>query len=318
MSLSITKRVPEMLENHPDKRFTAREIAEWIFENYPHECEEKRMKSTARAAPLTSDAALLQQIVAEIGAQRNSIERRNPSIRTTEERPRKYYYSVQTLEAEAVAESAVIPLGIPPNTHPIGTPTNVGEHVLYPLLAEFLRAELDVFSKRIDEKRAKNSRGRGGNKWLFPDLVGLEDLGARWHREIKESTKERADARTKLWSFEVKKIVNSANVREVYFQAVSNSSWANVGYLVAAEFSGGDTLRELRVLAGLHGVGVIRLNQIDPSESEILIPSVVRNEVDWGTANRIAEENDDFVDYIQLVKQFHQTGEVRERDWREM
>lgn len=316
MSLSIAKRVPEALERHEGTRLTARQIAEWIFANYRKECEEKRQRSTARASPLTSDASLIQQIVAEIGAQRNSIERRNPNIRTTEERPRKYYFSVQTMEDEV--ENAVPSLNLYSELQPVATTVAFDEYSLYPLLGEFLRAELDVFSKRIDDRRAKNSRGKGGNKWLFPDLVGLEDLGARWHREIKESTKERADTRTKLWSFEVKKIVNSSNVRETYFQAVSNSSWANVGYLVASEFSGSETLRELRVLTGLHGIGVIRLNQFEPSESEILIPSVVRSEVDWGTANRIAEENEDFVDYIKLIKQFHQTGEIRERDWREI
>jgi hypothetical protein len=33
--------------------------------------------------------------------------------------------------------------------------------------------------------------------------------------------------------------------------AVSNSSWANFGYLVAAEIEGQDTLKELRMLLPL-------------------------------------------------------------------
>jgi hypothetical protein len=313
MALSITKRVPEMLQKHAGEKKTAREIAEWIFKTYPAECEEKRKASTAKANPLDTDLALIQQIVAEIGAKRNAIERKNPNIRTTEERPRHYYYATQSVEDEANS-TTFLQVSIKSESKD-QSEARLNEHDLYPILATYLKADLDVHSLRIDEKRSKNSRGKGGNKWLFPDLVGLEDLGARWHREIKESTKERADTRTKLWSFEVKLVVNTANVREVYFQAVSNSTWANVGYLVAREFSGSDTLRELRVLAGLHGIGVIRLNSDAPSESEILIPSVVRNDVDWDTANRIAEENDDFVDYIKLVKQFHQTGEIRDRDW---
>ncbi|MCR4081861.1 hypothetical protein [Providencia stuartii] len=36
-----------------------------------------------------------------------------------------------------------------------------------------------------------------------------------------------------------------SNVREVFFQTLSNSSWANVGYLVAAEITGDETLKEL-------------------------------------------------------------------------
>ncbi len=52
----------------------------------------------------------------------------------------------------------------------------VKEHNLYPILSEFLWSELELYSKRIDEKRSRNSRGSGGNKWLYLDLVGMEDL----------------------------------------------------------------------------------------------------------------------------------------------
>jgi len=36
---------------------------------------------------------------------------------------------------------------------------------------------------------------------------------------------------------------------------VSNSSWANFGYLVASELVGVDTMKELRILSSLHGIG---------------------------------------------------------------
>ena len=47
-----------------------------------------------------------------------------------------------------------------------------------------------------------------------------------------------------IYSFEVKREVNNSNVREYYFQAVSNSSWANEGYLVAPHFTQ-EALRQL-------------------------------------------------------------------------
>lgn len=74
-------------------------------------------------------------------------------------------------------------------------------------------------------------------------------------------------------------------------------------------------MRELRVLSGLHGIGVIKLDTGNLAESEILIPSLERADVDWETANRIAEENEDFVSYVKLVRQFYQTGELRQHDW---
>jgi len=49
------------------------------------------------------------------------------------------------------------------------------------------------------------------------------------------------------------------------FQAVSNSSWANFGYLVAAEIGGTDTLKELRMLFAARGIGFIKLDVDNPS-----------------------------------------------------
>jgi hypothetical protein len=108
----------------------------------------------------------------------------------------------------------------------------IDEHALYPLLSLYLWEEFGVFSKRIDEKRSSNKRGPNGNRWLYPDVVGMEDLGAEWHQEVRDCVTQYSDKRTKLWSFEAKLLINRSNVRECFFQAVSNSSWANFGYLL--------------------------------------------------------------------------------------
>jgi hypothetical protein len=75
------------------------------------------------------------------------------------------------------------------------------------MLSEFLWSELGIYSKRIDEKRSRNSCGSGGNKWLYPDLVGMEDLSRDWHREIKDCVKQYSSQKTKLWTFEVKVLI---------------------------------------------------------------------------------------------------------------
>ncbi len=276
---------------------------------YPDECAEKMKRSRAVAVPIDTPEALLQQIVAEIGSQREALSKRN--IKSTEGRPRKFYFSSLTDEAEVVASES----GGGDAASLLPQKEYLSEQDLYPLLGQYLREEFGIQSMRIDERRARNTRGRGGNMWLFPDVVAIEDLGARWHREVKDCIRESAQRRAKLWSFEVKLLINAANVRETYFQAVSNSTWANVGYLVAKDISGNATMKELRVLSGLHGIGVIKIDPKNIVESEILIPSVERPDVDWETANRIAEENEDFVNYVKLVRQFYQTGELRARDW---
>ena len=311
MALKLRDRTVEFLQSEPDKKFTAREIAEWILKTYPEECEEKRLRSTARITPLEDTNALLTQLVAEIGSNRPAMQIKHPHLKTTEGRPRKYYWSLQSDEDEVVKSEAA------PEADELAKSFNPSytEHDLHPVLTQFVRSELHVYGKRIDERKSSNSRGRGGNHWLYPDLVGMEDLSDTWHSEIKEIVKQYADHKTKLWAFEVKKLVNLSNVREVFFQAVSNSSWANFGYLVAAEFVGEKTSQELRMLSSLHGIGVIRLDVENPTESQILIPALEKPNVDWDTANRIAQENKDFRDFIKLVRQFYQTGDVREKDW---
>jgi uncharacterized protein len=179
----------------------------------------------------------------------------------------------------------------------------------------YLWEEFAVYSKRIDEKRSSNKRGPNGNRWLYPDVVGMEDLGADWHQEVRDCVNQYSDKRTKLWSFEAKLLINRSNVRECFFQAVSNSSWANFGYLVAAEIEGQDTLKELRMLFAAHGIGLIKLDADNPAESQVLIPAREKDEIDWDMANRLATENRDFLEYLKLVKQFYQTGEARQADW---
>jgi len=262
--------------------------------------------------PLDNETALLQQIVAEIGSQRPRLQKRHLEVKITEGRPRKYYFTESADSAEIDhAESHAAS----PATKINGSVVVVKEHDLYPILSEFLWLELEIYSKRIDEKRSCNSRSAGSNKWLYPDLVGMKDLSEGWHREIKDCVQQYADKRTKLFSFEVKILINRSNVREVFFQAVSNSSWANFGYLVAREIEGADTLKELRMLSSLNGISFIRLDAEDPSESQIMIPAKERSDIDWDTANRLIEENKDFLEYIKLIRQFHQTGEIRQSDW---
>lgn len=311
MKLDLSKKIVEFLSQNPGQKYTAREIAEWVFKTYPDECEAKRERSKATVNTLEDDQALLQQIVAEIGSQRPRLQKRDLRLKTTEGRPRKYYYTTQTDQAEIEeAES-----GNPSTSTPTRDAVRLSEHDLYPMLSSFLWAEYAIYSKRIDEKRSSNSRGTNGNKWLYPDLVSMEDLTADWDQKVKDCVQQYSDKKTKLWSFEVKLLINRSNVRQTFFQAVSNSSWANYGYLVAAELEGSDTKRELQILSSLHGIGFILLDPKNPVESQVLIPARERIEIDWNTANRLVEENRDFRDFIEEVTCFYQTGKTKRSDW---
>jgi len=305
MALNLGKTVVSFLQERPDQKFTARQIAEWAFATFPNECQEKKSNSQF----LTTDAELVQQLVAEISSQRPRLQKKYVELKITEGRPRKYYYSHRSDSDEvAAAESE-----ISESTADYSAP-KIDEHALYPLLSMYLWQEFGIYSNRIDEKRSSNKRGPNGNRWLYPDVVGMEDLGADWHREVRDCVNQYSDKRTKLWSFEAKLLINRSNARECFFQAVSNSSWANFGYLVAAEIEGQDTLRELRMLFAAHGIGLIKLDVESPADSQILVPARERDEIDWDMVNRLATENKDFLEYVKLIKQFYQTGEARSVD----
>ena len=305
MPLHLADKVVEYLSQNPDQKLTARDIANWVFEKYPTECQEKK----ENAKNIDSDIALIQQIAGEIGAARHRIKGKESKIKTTEGRPKKYYYT-EASEEEEIKRAEDISA-----TATTSDSTKIKEHDLYPILIRFLQSELEVYSKRIDEKRSSNSSGAGGNRWIHPDIVGMEDLSQSWDLEIEKCIGEYGDKKTKLWSFEVKIKINRSNVREAFFQAVSNSSWANFGYLVASEIEGAETLKILRILSSLHGIGVIMLDVENLSESQITIPAKERAEVDWNTANLLTKENGGFKNYIKSVRQFYETGNVRDTDW---
>lgn len=247
------------------------------------------------------------QLAAEISAGIPNWLESNPQLRKSDETPRTFWWDETQVSAQV--ESAA-------STQSNNNSANIAEHELYPLLAKFLfNLPRKIYSKRIDEKRSSNSNGHNGNKWLHPDLVGMEDLTSEWFYEMKDWTSKIGTRKAKLWSFEVKLEIKKSSVRPYYFQAVSNSTWANIGYLVAAKISP-DALPELRLLNELHGIGVIELDVDDPiGSSQIPIPARERSDVDWGMCNRIAAENRDFKDYIQLVAQLYNNHSTNESQW---
>ncbi|MGR6035924.1 MAG: hypothetical protein ACU4EQ_11865 [Candidatus Nitrosoglobus sp.] len=118
-----------------------------------------------------------------------------------------------------------------------------------------------------------------------------------------------------LYCMRVDEKRSRSNARKHFFQAVSNSSWANEGYLVCTGIVGKDTEDELRMLSALHGIGVIALSLENPSESEIVVPARARQEIDWQSINRLVEENEDMRDFVELVSTYYQTGRLRSKDW---
>src|SRR3546814_9117773 len=103
MSLKLRERVIEMLSSRPDERFKARDIASWICKNYRAEADEKLTVSKS----LKSKTELLNQLVAEIGANRPAWQRKHPELRTTEGvRPRLFYWTSKSEKAEEIGRAS--------------------------------------------------------------------------------------------------------------------------------------------------------------------------------------------------------------------
>ncbi|WP_412471782.1 HrgA protein [Halobacteriovorax sp. RT-1-4] len=299
MTIRLNDKVIEILkDNHPEK-LTARELAEVVAKIYNDELKGKVNKSKN----ISNHQELINQLTREIGSRTPLIKKKNENVKTTEGRPRKYFYSELSENQELAAldkekSKKSIPL----------------EKDLYPLLSEYLHLQHNTSSKRINEKRSKNSRGKNGNKWLHPDIVGFEDLSTDWCEEIRKCSKSHYDKNVSMWSFEVKRLINSTNVREAFFQTVSNSSWANKSYLVAAEISE-PALKELGILTSAHGIGFILLNLDNIAESQILLPCREKQDIDWDSCNKLAVENIEFKNYIKEIRKFYQTGESSKSFW---
>ncbi|MDY6822141.1 MAG: HTH domain-containing protein [Deferribacterota bacterium] len=177
------------------------------------------------------------------------------------------------------------------------------ERDLHPLLVKFVNSHMHfkAFSKTIFHENSK--RGvKGYNKWLHPDVVGVYFPFEDYLNNILEIQKAFSVSALKLFSFEIKISISFSKLREYYFQAISNSSWANEGYLVALRIEDDSSLYdEMRRLNNAFGIGIIRLNPEDIYQSEILFPAKENTNVDWDTINRLAEENEDFKEFISYI-----------------
>ncbi len=180
------------------------------------------------------------------------------------------------------------------------------ERELHPLLAYFANANplfnrgRNIYTKTIFHEK---STKKGLNEWLHPDMVGFYLPIDDWNANLLDFNKITDNNSLKLFSFELKIKLNKSNYRESFFQAVSNSTWAHEGYLVAANIANDDDLlSELERLSMSFGIGIIKLNLNDIDSSSVLYHAKKRDNLDWETMNKLSERNPDFMKFLQDIK----------------
>lgn len=187
------------------------------------------------------------------------------------------------------------------------------EKELHPFLSYFAYTYLNANTKTIYHEKSSKKRY---SQWLHPDMVGVYFPIGEWEEEVMDFSKEIGSPSLHLYSFEIKRDLGFHNLRESFFQAVSNSSWANEGYLVVANIEQDEELlTELERLSTAFGIGVITLDIDDPDASEIIFPARDNVELDWDTINKLAKENPDFRKFLKRIKIDLTSKEIRKEQY---
>jgi hypothetical protein len=265
--------------------------------------EEKRPLTANEIWTLATEKGYDKQLNSEgktpwatLGAQIYVNAKDNPKspFAQTDSRPKKFYLKSQVSQLD-LSNTAI-------SKEPIVVKKkrfDFLEKDLHPYLTYYAYYHLHCYTKTINH--SQSSKKEFG-EWVHPDIVGcyfpLED----WKQEVYELSSSIGNMSIRLLSFELKRELSFGNLRESFFQTVSNSSWANESYLVAAEVSEEEEFRsELSRLSTSFGIGVIKLNLEDPHSSEIIFPAKYRETLDWETINKLTM-NTDFKEFITTVK----------------
>lgn len=180
------------------------------------------------------------------------------------------------------------------------------ERDLHILFSTFLKGE-NVLSKTIfhEHSLSKNDRHQ---KWIHPDMIGVRFIK---HSSSTSQSFLKAVNRKDTFvinSYELKKQINTDyELKESFFQAVSNSSWANHGYLVTFSFN--ESLKEeMKRLNQSFGIGILKIEAY-PHETKVIFPAK-RNELDFSTIDKLCIINSDFNQFIAQVQKLITADEV--------
>ena len=214
-----------------------------------------------------------------------------------------YYLSKneQNIEIEILSSDTETQISKPLKTNKSKT---YEERDLHKLLSSYLK-NTDTYSKTIFHEL---SNGKDNNQiWTHPDMVGIKFLNLKTKASQNFLKAINRVDTFKLSSYELKREINSdSELKKAFFQAVSNSSWANFGYLVAFEFS--DSLNEeMARLNQAFGIGIIELNA-NPYQSKVLFPSAFRD-LDFKTIDKLCKMNKEFEKFIEQTEKLMTAGE---------
>lgn len=177
---------------------------------------------------------------------------------------------------------------------------NYNERDLHTLFCTYLDST-NNYSKTVFHE--KSTQKVSNQTWTHPDIVSIKltVLKDKNSRNLQKTISKKDSF--KITSYELKKQINTdSELKQAFFQAVSNSSWANYGYLVAMEY--GDNLKdEMQRLNNSFGIGIILLNA-DPFKTKIIHQSTLK-ELDFKMIDKLCQQNNSefalFIEHIERL-----------------
>jgi uncharacterized protein len=268
--------------------------------------KEKGYTSQLKTKGSTPEFTLSSRLYSSVG------DPQNGKFGAVGERPKRFYIIGQTPQAsliKSITEETT-------NTTAVSNIVLFKERDLHCVLTYFIRTFMDAFPKTINHSTSKRKEF---GEWVHPDMVACYYPRHHWKTNMYELSELLGDAQLGFYSFEIKQTLSFANLRESFFQAVSNSSWAHEGYLVTAGISmDHDFYQELIRLSGAFGIGIILLDLEDPDNCEILFDAEQKDHIDWDTVHKLCSMNKDFEDFVERVKKDVKSKEIREHWYDEL
>ena len=130
---------------------------------------------------------------------------------------------------------------------------------------------MKIYSKTINAN-ATDINLKGKMKWGTPDIVAVT-FKDYINKSVLELFNHINLPTTEIYAYELKLKLTLGSLTEYYFQALSNSGWANEAWLVAMEIDENnydELMEKIKRLNQSFGVGIIKLNYYNPEDSEIL------------------------------------------------
>lgn len=179
------------------------------------------------------------------------------------------------------------------NAKKIQDPTkSFDERSLHKLFCSYLRTR-NIYAKTIYHEKS-STKVDSAQKWVHPDIVGVQFEEFKNDATLSLLKASEPKESVHIYSYEMKRKIDSDyTLKQCYFQALSNSSWANFGYLVAFEINE-ELDEEMERLNNAFGIGIILMQAND---SKILYPAREKA-LDYNTIEKLNNLNPDFCSFI--------------------